>query len=485
MKVFDVAIVGLGATGVGLLNEMQKEVFACRSAKPSVVVLNNKISFARGKAFGDAAPIHIVNTSPTMMSASSLEPDSFNKWLRNEHLEEVLWPTRIKFSKYLENIYFDIIRSEILLVHECQDDVMNLNFLDNAFELTLDSGDIVMAREVVMCLGAIKSNNFNDISQQKGFIRHHSEFVSSLESHVIIAGAGLTAVDAFLHVNKLNESKVSMFSRTGLAPTCLTKSSQYIPKYLSWNAILRENKRRPLQSFIKLLLAEHRALQDKSEFKPALRLMQAGKQAEYFNYLESRALNGDLPWQDVLISTRSWFPDFWRSMSIDERSFFIKKFGALWASWRHPIPMSSFSQLRDSVQKEQLRIYKSISNPEYHENSFRLFTEQGVLDSDIFWDATGGSDILENVENPLLKNLFMNEYIQPHSCGGIMIDPQTFSVIAKRKDIEGLYNIGPLNKGELFSTNAYWFNANCSERWAQQWVKRFTSKFEQLSKVSA
>ncbi|EEX32797.1 hypothetical protein VIC_002247 [Vibrio coralliilyticus ATCC BAA-450] len=29
-----------------------------------------------------------------------------------------------------------------------------------------------------------------------------------------------------------------------------------------------------------------------------------------------------------------------------------------------------------------------------------------------------------------------------------------------------------LNKGVLFSTNAFWFNAQCSEKWAHQWAKR-------------
>ncbi|MCK5820038.1 MAG: hypothetical protein KAH18_12550 [Psychromonas sp.] len=40
-------------------------------------------------------------------------------------------------------------------------------------------------------------------------------------------------------------------------------------------------------------------------------------------------------------------------------------------------------------------------------------------------------------------------------------------------DINGLYNIGPLNKGALSSTNAFWFNLVCAERWAHNWINDF------------
>jgi len=72
----------------------------------------------------------------------------------------------------------------------------------------------------------------------------------------------------------------------------------------------------------------------------------------------------------------------------------------------------------------------------------------------------------------LINNLLFKNYIEPHPCGGIMIDPKTFNICVKGENINGLYNIGPLNKGALFSTNAFWFNAQCSERWAHQWAKR-------------
>ena len=58
MEVFDIAIIGFGASGVGLLNEIQNEVFTKRHLKPNIAIFNNQKSFAKGKAFG-LSLIHI------------------------------------------------------------------------------------------------------------------------------------------------------------------------------------------------------------------------------------------------------------------------------------------------------------------------------------------------------------------------------------------------------------------------------------------
>lgn len=55
---YDVAIVGLGATGVSLLSQIQDEVYKVRVVKPHIAVFNPLCSFASGKAFGDADAVH-------------------------------------------------------------------------------------------------------------------------------------------------------------------------------------------------------------------------------------------------------------------------------------------------------------------------------------------------------------------------------------------------------------------------------------------
>ncbi|PKF81485.1 hypothetical protein CW749_02260 [Vibrio sp. vnigr-6D03] len=481
MEMYDIAIVGFGATGVGLLNEMQNELFTKRHLTPSVAIFNSSSSFVKGKAFGDAAPAHIVNTPPELMSASALEPNSFSRWLTEQTNAAPQWPTRVTFAKYLEYIYDDIKAANLIHSKEFMSDVVGLIKEGGRFILTLEDGKTICAHEVVLCLGSINAQNFTEFYGNHGFIKHHSEFERVPSNHILVAGSGLTAVDAFRHIAKKQQATVKMFSRSGLAPTCLSESNQYVPKHLSWNALVRENHLSPLKAFMKLLLAEHRALKGNSEFRYATRLLHSGKQAEYFDYLKTRALNGDLPWQDVLVSTRYWFHKLWKAMPLSEKSEFMRRFGALWSAWRHPIPIDSFSQLGGAVKDQKLQFYKALSTPLHKNGVFEVSTTNGTLVSDSLWDGTGGNTVLKNTESRLLQQMFKQGYAEAHPCGGLVINPKTFEIIADGKAIDGLYNIGPLNRGVLFSTNAYWFNAQCSEKWAHQWLKRITIK-EELSK---
>lgn len=476
MEVFDIAIIGFGASGVGLLNEIQNEVFTKRHLKPNIAIFNNQNSFAKGKAFGDASPVHIVNTPPELMSPSVVDPTGFWHWLREQNTMDSRWPTRVTFAKYLESVYKDIQATELLNIHEIQQDLLSLEYVNGSFELALRNEELIKAREVVLCLGALNSSNFSDLEELSGFINHHTQYNQPVNEPILIAGSGLTAVDAFKHIDRSKNAKAKIFSRNGLAPTCLSEKHQYVPKYLTWSSLIRESQLSPLKAFIKLLLKEHNSLKNESEFKTANQLLRTGKQAEYFKYLEGRASNADLPWQDVLVSTRYWFHKFWKAMSIKEKHEFVSRFGSLWAAWRHPIPMSSFIQLGSAVGQERLEFSMATSKPTYENGVFRVSTTGGTLESRILWDGTGGSPIINNSRSPLLEQLINEGYVEPHPCGGIFINPKTFEVSSSRKEVNGLYNIGPLNKGVLFSTNAFWFNAQCSEKWAYQWAKRVEAR---------
>jgi len=109
------------------------------------------------------------------MSVSKLEPDSFMKWLQNSSFKGRKWPPRAAFSQYIQNIYQEIQNAGILKVIEYQTDVINISKANNRFELHLENGHIIKAREVVMCLGSINTNNFSSISHHDGFVRHHSD----------------------------------------------------------------------------------------------------------------------------------------------------------------------------------------------------------------------------------------------------------------------------------------------------------------------
>lgn len=208
-----------------------------------------------------------------------------------------------------------------------------------------------------------------------------------------------------------------------------------------------------------------------------MQILQEQGPAQYFEYLMQRSQAADLPYQDILVSTRPYMHKLWRSMPIEDRISFNINYGASWAAWRHPIPYEVISELSVAAREERLFIHQA-RKPPYRENGQYVMETTGgkTIRADNFIDGTGGTNRLDAIDSPLLRNLMAQQFIEPHLCGGIDIHPLTFQCQVNGKPVPGLYSLGPLNKGSLFSTNAFWFNARCAGHWARQWAIEMTNK---------
>ncbi|MBD2813432.1 FAD/NAD(P)-binding protein [Xenorhabdus sp. Flor] len=471
-QMFDIAIVGLGATGVSLLSQIQDEVYNLNITKPNIAVFNPSSSFAIGKAFGDADHLHKMNTPPWMMSVSGMEPNKFKYWLNSLIIQEEQWPARLQYSQFIRQTYDDIIQSGVLNIDEYYCNVTTIIKNKEGFILTDEEGNTITTRKVVMCLGAQSADLFPEFYKKLGFIRHYSQFDQNAETALIIAGSSLTAIDAFRFAWTKGRGNIHLYSRNGYAPTCLTKENRYTPIYLHWRNIVAASKNsgNVLNTFTHLLRKEYNALGRHNEYNTAMKLLRTGKQQEYFSYLLNRSEGADLPWQDVLVSTRPYMHKLWNAMTIHQRQQFIKQYGAFWASWRHPIPQEVFLELIYASTDGRLKFHQSTSVPQYNRGQFMLQTSQEIILAPRFWDGTGGSQDINKINVPILQNLLEKKLIEAHPCGGINVDPMTYQCQVAGKSIHGLYNLGPLNKGALFSTNAFWFNSRCAENWAKQWA---------------
>lgn len=204
-----------------------------------------------------------------------------------------------------------------------------------------------------------------------------------------------------------------------------------------------------------------------------MKLLREGRQTEYLCLLLTRAEKGNLPWQDVLVSTRPYMHKLWSAFSLMQKQQFMKMYGAVWAAWHHPVPQEVYSELLQASAEGKLNFHQALSSPEHEGNTFLLKTRSQTLSFGHLWDATGGKNHLHLMKQPLMLNLMIQELIEGHPCGGMNIDPLTFQCRVQNRNVPGLYNLGPLSKGSLFSTNAFWFNARCAESWAKKWAVEF------------
>ena len=195
-----------------------------------------------------------------------------------------------------------------------------------------------------------------------------------------------------------------------------------------------------------------------------------------------RSQQSDLPFQDVLVSTRPYMHILWRSLSITDRIAFNSRYGARWAAWRHPIPLEVMGEMAIAAQEGRLHIHQSTDVPRWENGTVHVPVRSGrVLSSTTLVDGTGGSNQLETIPSMLIQNLISRRLIESHPCGGMNVDALTYQCKVSGQSAHRIYNLGPLNKGSLFSTNAFWFNAQCAGHWARQWAIDVTQKTEEFS----
>ena len=469
---FDIAIIGFGATGVSLLKQIQDEVYACGLDAPRIAVFSPSGDFARGKAFGDADTIHKVNTPPSMLSISNTEPFGFTHWMSTKGKANESYPKRLIYSDFLQETYQGITQSGLVTIEEIHEPVQAISREQNGYRIFGATRKNITAHKVVLCLGSLHGSNFRHLSNKPGFMTHHSELREIRRGAVLIAGTGLTAVDAFRSLNQSKNCEIHLFSRHGFAPTCLTKENRYTPIYLSWSALSKElDHSTRLQNFLKILKQECEYLLGNSERIPAIQILKNQGPACYFEYLMERSETADLPYQDILASTRPYMHKLWRSMPIEDKIYFNINYGSDWATWRHPIPYEVIYELASAARDQRLHIHQGKKAPYFDNDQFVLETTTGkTIRAKNLVDGTGGNIRLDAIDSPLLRSLSEQRLIEDHPCGGINIDPLTFQCLVNYKPVPGLYSLGPLSKGSLFSTNAFWFNSHCAGHWARQWA---------------
>jgi len=350
---------------------------------------------------------------------------------------------------------------------ECTDIEYKNNYIAYAGDYT------IAAKEIVLCLGSVSESIFSEFAQLPNFHNYYNTIANIQNESVIIAGTGLTAIDLFRSANK-NKNKVYMYSRHGFLPTCITKQNNYIPDWVNWSYIQNHYpKGISSHKFIEILFKELQHIGKNSEYKEAVKILKSSTQQMFFSYLQARAMAVDAPFQDTLVYTRPFMHRLWRSFSHDDRNWFMRNHGAFWAAWRHPIPHEVIEEIKSALDDGSLEIHQAVTQPTFAIGLFSIEMSNGKkISTKHFIDGTGGSDQISQQTSLLIQNLLARGFIKPHPCGGIDVDPLSFNCVSDKPFKNKLFSIGPLNKGALFSTNAFWFNSRCAYIWARNWYIR-------------
>jgi len=280
-----------------------------------------------------------------------------------------------------------------------------------------------------------------------------------------VLGASLTAIDAVITlVNNGHQGPIKLYSKDGLIPRVQSPEEKPFERQVLTMAnvrkIMREQQRTIRASdLFRLFQAEVEREIGPQEWKQFKRV---GKnQLDLLTKDIELAKRYDSIFQNILYSTRHISFDIWQLLPQDERMRFTKWLKPYSDINRHAMPLKNGEKIRDLLASGQLSVTAYSDKVEWDDESrrFTLTTEKGYVDTvDYVINATGPATKADKMLVPILEKLLEKEQLLPCEAGGFQADVNTMQLCVPAIDDAPVYGIGHVLVGELFDTNAVWFN---------------------------
>jgi uncharacterized NAD(P)/FAD-binding protein YdhS len=215
-----VAIVGAGFSGTLLAINL------LRQGGRVVLVERDGARLAKGLAFGTRQAEHLLNVRASNMSAYPDDPTHFQRWL-GEHTgqEANRFVPRLAYGHYLHEQMMAALSAAPdrfrIAIGGAQDAV----FGPRGVSLRLDTGEVIAARALVLALGnlvptppAALAGLSRGVLRADPWAPDAGEGLDD-ESHVLLVGTGLTAVDVAISLDRSGfGGRITALSRRGLMP---------------------------------------------------------------------------------------------------------------------------------------------------------------------------------------------------------------------------------------------------------------------------
>lgn len=130
------------------------------------------------------------------------------------------------------------------------------------------------------------------------------------------------------------------------------------------------------------------------------------------------------------------------------------------------MPLPTARVMLNALQSGRLTINKIEYYRKSNDNIF-ISSKKGGISYNTVFDGTGGHANINHTDDPLLKSMLNERLITPSLYGGISVDSHTFIARTGKLYSTAIFSLGQISKGDLFSTNALWFNRECANKIAE------------------
>lgn len=420
----NVIIVGGGASGALLA------ISLLRAPRPmTVTIVESRPLLARGFAYGEAAPFHLLNVRAANMSAHQDEPDHLLEWLdRKGDVPGVTGGGSFRFVP--RRIYGDYLAEQLDAsaragqgLQRIQGEAISLTRTGRGISIGLRDGRRIEGDIAVIATGYALRSPSGFARELASWTPFASSSLTGLE-HVLILGTGHSAVD---HVQLLiaagYKGKITMLSRHGFLPA-----------------------------------VHHRvepAAIDAQDIPFGARMSEVWRWVRQYAAAVERK-GGD--WRSVLDGLRPRAQALWQSLSVEEQRRFIRHARAWYDVRRHRLAPSigaTLERLTDSGRLEVVsgRLLSVTETDEgavvaYRRRGTRVeqaLTVQGIIEC-VGFDLNPRSG-----RNPLLLDLLAKGLAQegPHGLG-LSVSSACAVVDTSGRPATDLYAIGPLTRGQFW-----------------------------------
>lgn len=426
-----ITIVGAGFTGSTLATLLASE----NDKTTEVCLVGVEETFARGVAYGETRPEHVLNVRAGHLGADPDNPGEFAEWLNLGKQGREGFLPRLAYGEYLSDRLQkakDSAGNLTLLRQE----VIAINRLGDGFRVHLDDGSYFASDQVVLALGALPPQRLIGIGPR---LARHPRYIAwpwqddaldqiDSDARVLIVGTGLTMADVVASlVRRSYRGELVAISRHGLLP---------------------QSHRPAPGAPIELPPSVHQALRNHD-----IRQLVAA----------IRSLSHVVPdWRGAIDALRPHTQAFWRGLPTPERARFLRHVRSYWEVARHRVAPEVGELLSGLQASGQLKVRAArLLRAGLRANSAEaLIRERGQEQSqveqyDYVIRATGlDTDILRTT-HPLASHLREAGLISADEHGLGVNTTDDFEVLDQHGDrVPGLYCLGPLLRGHLWEITA-------------------------------
>lgn len=422
-----VVIIGGGASGALLASSL------LRAGRPlAVTIIEPRPSVARGFAYGEAAPFHLLNVRAANMSALQDEPDHFLGWLdRNSGIAGVTGEGRFRFAP--RRAYGDYLAEQLDAaaasatglgrLQRVAGEAISLARTGDGVVVSLADGQRIAGDVAVIATGYALREPSPSPRRLPSWKVPDRASLAGIE-RVLILGTGHSAID---HIQLLlaagYSGKFTLMSRHGFLPSV---HKQIEPEQIAAGDV-------PFGATM------------------------SGAWRWFRRRVADFERNGG-DWRSVLDGMRPHAQAFWQSLSADEQRRFIRHARAWYDVRRHRLAPSIMATLDRLKGEGRLQVIagrvRSIS--EAGGDAEVVYRRRGSRDDEVLKvqgviECTGFELDPRKARNRLLTDLLAQGLAQPGAHGfGLKVSPSCALIDASGHAASDLFAVGPLTRGQFW-----------------------------------